>query len=100
MAKPEIRLISWLILTMVRYSIVRLPALETGLTNRQQEVLRLMADGLSTQEIALELGISEETVRSHIAALVQKLDCANRSQVPLRAAELGVLERELENPTD
>jgi DNA-binding NarL/FixJ family response regulator len=79
--------------TMTRYSVNRAVALEIGLTNREQDVLPLVAEGLSTQEIGLALGISEETVRTHVMRLVQKLGCATRAQVPLRAAELGVIQR-------
>lgn len=47
-----------------------LPGPATQLTKRQQEVLRLIADGLSTKEIAVELGISEKTAQTHRAKLM------------------------------
>jgi serine phosphatase RsbU (regulator of sigma subunit)/DNA-binding NarL/FixJ family response regulator len=56
--------------------------LET-LTDRENEVLRLAAEGLSDQEIALRLLVSEPVVHSHVAGIVEKLRLANQSQVLL-----------------
>jgi sigma-B regulation protein RsbU (phosphoserine phosphatase) len=53
------------------------------LTDRENEVLRLAAEGLSDQEIALRLLISEPVVHSHVAGIVERLRLANRSQMLL-----------------
>lgn len=76
---------------MPPYSINRLTALDLHLTNREQEVLLLVAEGLTTQEIGLRLGITEETVRTHISHLINKLNCTTRAQLPLRSFELDVI---------
>ena len=79
---------------MPRYLVKPDVAFQFSLSPREQQVLPLIAEGLSTQEIALFLTVSGETVRSHIAALVRKLSASNRSQLPLRAIEFGVLVQE------
>ena len=53
------------------------------LTDRENEVLRLAAEGLSDQEIALRLLVSEPVVHSHVAGIVEKLRLANQSQTLL-----------------
>jgi len=57
------------------------------LTDREWEVLELMRDGLSTEEIAARLFISPVTVRTHVSAILRKL------QVPTREAAVALLER-------
>jgi PAS domain S-box-containing protein len=51
---------------------------EPGLTPRQREVLTLLADGASTEEIAAALALSEETVRNHIRQLLRRLGVHSR----------------------
>jgi LuxR family maltose regulon positive regulatory protein len=61
----------------------------SGLSQREQEVLRLMADGLSNKEIAQRLYISLRTVKYHTTNIFTKLNVANRTQAAARAkAEL------------
>ena len=62
----------------------------TTLTQREQEVLALMALGSSNREIAHELYLSIDTVKTHVRTLFQKLGVANRTQAALTAAEYGV----------
>jgi len=55
-------------------------AVDVGLTPRQLEVLRLIAQGLRNAEIASELTISEQTVKTHVAHLLEKLGVTSRIQ--------------------
>jgi DNA-binding CsgD family transcriptional regulator/tetratricopeptide (TPR) repeat protein len=62
-----------------------------GLTGRQVEVVRLLADGLSNAEIATRLVLSVRTVDSHVAAILDKLDAPTRREAAARARSLGLL---------
>ncbi|MBV9323847.1 MAG: helix-turn-helix transcriptional regulator [Chloroflexi bacterium] len=62
------------------------------LTPREREVLRLLALGLSNRAIAERLVTSEATVKSHVHHLIDKLGVASRTEVLVRARELGELE--------
>ncbi len=66
---------------------------EVGLTAREAEVLRLLADGLTNREIAARLFISQKTVGAHMAHIYAKLDVHTRVEAAGRARQLGVLER-------
>lgn len=62
------------------------------LTARQRQVLHLVAAGTtSNKDLARELFISEKTVKSHIERITASLDVSRRTQLPLRAFELGLL---------
>lgn len=61
------------------------------LTQRETEILRLLADGLSDQEIARVLGVARTTIHSHISSLLRKVPATNRVQLGLFAARAGVL---------
>ena len=61
------------------------------LTERETDVLRLLARGQSNDEIARSLSISATTVRSHVSSILLKLGVANRTQAALAARERGVL---------
>lgn len=61
------------------------------LTSRELDVLRLMREGLTLEEIGQRLGITFRTARAHLAALKEKLDAANTAQVVARGFELGIL---------
>lgn len=69
-------------------------ALPPALTQRELEVLKLMATNRSSKEIAAELVVGEETVRSHTKRILQKLNQPNRTQAVLAALRLGLLELE------
>jgi DNA-binding NarL/FixJ family response regulator len=62
------------------------------LTAREREVLRLIAEGLPTKQIARALNISERTVKFHAASLLRKLGAENRAQAVALAAQRGLLE--------
>ena len=64
-----------------------------NLTRRQLEVLRLMATGNSNKEIAHSLGISENTVRVHISAIITALDATNRTEAAYSAMRIGLIPR-------
>lgn len=65
----------------------------SGLTPREGEVLRLVATGATTAQIALDLGVQSSTVKTHIHNLLRKLDSANRAEAVARAASLGLLDK-------
>lgn len=62
-----------------------------GLTERQTDVVRLLADGLTNAEIAARLVLSVRTVDTHVAAILDKLDAKTRRDAATRAKELGLL---------
>lgn len=60
------------------------------LTQREQDILRLVAHGLSNQEIAARLVVSERTVRTHMSNILAKLHLVNRTQAALYALKEGI----------
>jgi len=61
------------------------------LSEREREILRLVASGASNREIAARLVIAEGTVKNHVTNILAKLDVKDRTQAALRARELGLL---------
>ncbi|MFG1810262.1 response regulator [Streptomyces sp. NPDC049040] len=61
-----------------------------ALTEREREVLTLIADGRSNREIARALVLSEKTVKTHVSNILMKLDLADRTQAALWAVRNGV----------
>jgi len=68
-------------------------ALLRTLTPRQQEVLRLMCDGLRNKEISERLSMTEKTVKTHVSAILAALGVLNRTQATLVARRGGVFGR-------
>jgi NarL family two-component system response regulator LiaR len=66
------------------------PPTPDPLTDREREVLRLVAKGLSNREIAQRLVITEATVRTHVSNILSKLHLANRVQATLYALQEGI----------
>ena len=59
------------------------------LTKREEEVFSLLVKNMTTKEIALELNISEKTVRNHISNAMQKLGVKGRAQAVVELIKLG-----------
>ena len=65
--------------------------LKKGLTQRQNQVLNLVAQGLSNKQIAYEMGVSEATVKLHINALLRSVGATNRTQAVIMAQKMGII---------
>jgi len=89
--------------TQVVQTLKKLPGKETTindahsekLTTREQEILRLLAEGLSSKEIAKKLFISPKTVENHRANIMNKLDLHSTLELVRYAAKLGLIDVEL-----
>ena len=64
---------------------------ELGITPRELEVLRLVADGMTNKEIAAKLFVSENTVKTHAASVFEKLQAKRRTQAVQIAKQAGLL---------
>ena len=64
---------------------------EEPLTAREVEVLELLAEGLPNKSIAARLGISDQTVKFHVASICGKLGAANRTDAVRRAVRRGLI---------
>jgi two-component system, NarL family, response regulator LiaR len=73
------------------------PALFTELTERELDVLRLIAKGMTNSQIAESLVISENTVKGHVSNILSKLHLADRTQVAVYAWQSGLVNRETTN---
>ena len=60
-----------------------------ALTEREGEVLKLLAEGLTNAEIAARLSVGEETVKTHVASILRKLGLAHRTQAAIYALRHG-----------
>lgn len=63
-----------------------------NLTKREREILALVAEGMSNREIAEKLVLSPETVKSHVAAVLEKLNVSDRTQAAIYAVRNGLVE--------
>jgi NarL family two-component system response regulator LiaR len=62
----------------------------SGLTDREMDVLRCVAQGLSNKQIAANLSVSTTTVRTHVSNLLRKLNLENRTQLALYAHQNNI----------
>jgi len=70
----------------------RVPSRRPGLTQREVDVLALIADGLSNGEIAQRLFVSDETVKSHVKSLLEKLRARTRAHAVALALRRELIE--------
>ncbi len=68
------------------------------LSERQREILQMIADGLSTKQVARELGITQKTVHNHLNAIYRRLDTQSLTHAVLSAVRLGIID--LRNGSD
>lgn len=71
--------------------LVRVVGRPDALSERESEVLRLVAQGMANKQIARELGIAQSTVKSHVGNIFGKLGLLSRTQVALYAARTGMV---------
>ena len=82
---------------VAEFARLALPArsVESGLpdplSEREREILRLLANGLSNREIAKRLSLAEGTVKNYVSGILQKMGVRDRTQAAVRARELGVI---------
>ncbi len=66
---------------------------ETLLSNREMEVLDCLARGMTSAQVASELFISENTVKTHVRHILEKLEAGNRAEAVSKAVQLGLIRR-------
>ena len=65
---------------------------EDLLSERQREILQMIADGLSTKQVARELGMTQKTVHNHLNAIYRRLDTQSLTHAVLSAVRLGIID--------
>ena len=70
------------------------------LSSRQTEILQMIADGLSTKQVARELGITQKTVHNHLNAIYRRLDTQSLTHAVLSAVRLGIIDLRAEGQDD
>lgn len=68
------------------------PIAQWGISKREYDVLVLLGKGLSNQEIADRLFVSQNTIKTHTSRLFEKLEVKNRTQALIKAQEVGLIE--------
>ena len=63
----------------------------TGISKREHEVLELLAEGLSNQEIAEKLFVSNSTIKTHVSNVLAKLDASRRTEAIAKAKNLRII---------
>lgn len=67
-------------------------SIEERFTRRELDVLRLIAEGYTNKEIAMELSLAEITVKKHVQSIISKLGVSDRTQAAISAARLGLVQ--------
>ncbi|RPI86200.1 MAG: DNA-binding response regulator [Chloroflexi bacterium] len=67
------------------------PIPDAGLSKREMEVLECLAQGKTTYQIATDLYVSENTIKTHIRHILEKLEAANRAEAVSKATQLGII---------
>jgi DNA-binding NarL/FixJ family response regulator len=67
---------------------------DSGLSSREMDVLACLAQGKTTMQIAGELFISENTVKTHVRHILEKLEASNRAEAVSKATQMGLLGQE------
>jgi DNA-binding NarL/FixJ family response regulator len=70
---------------------IDLPDVTEPLTDRESEVLRMLASGCSNKEIARDLSIGEKTVKTHVSSILSKLGVTSRTQAVVNALRTGLI---------
>ncbi len=76
---------------LLEEAVIQQKAETATLSEREMEVLQLLADGLSTPEIANHLFISQKTVKNHLASIYEKIDARDRTHAVIRAVKMGII---------
>jgi DNA-binding NarL/FixJ family response regulator len=79
-------------LTSASVGVAAKPPEEPGLTRRELEILRLVAEGHSNAQLARMLWVTEQTVKFHLSNIYRKLDVANRTEASRWAQRYGLLD--------
>jgi two-component system, NarL family, nitrate/nitrite response regulator NarL len=66
-------------------------SIESGLSSREMEVLACLSQGKTTSQIAIELFISENTVKTHVRHILEKLEASNRAEAVSKAVQMGLI---------
>ncbi len=83
----------WLLELYRRYGISPEDTTFSPLTNREMEILELIIEGLSNKQIAVRLGISQQTVKNHVTSILAKLNRSDRTQAAIYALRHGWIRR-------
>jgi DNA-binding NarL/FixJ family response regulator len=65
-----------------------------NLSVRQQQILKMISDGFTNKRISSELGISQDTVKTHVRMVLKKLNASDRAQAVSRAYQAGILQQD------
>jgi DNA-binding NarL/FixJ family response regulator len=68
-----------------------IPMNDKGVSRREIEVLECLANGLTTSQIAAQLFVSENTIKTHIRHILEKLNASNRAEAVIKASQLGLI---------
>ena len=68
------------------------PSHDDPLSDRQVEILQLIADGSSTKQVAVQLGITHKTIHNHLNSIYRKLDTQSLTHAILSAVRMGIID--------